>query len=175
LLTFLAEMLHPAVRTNLAEVERLRDFLNIALVHDGYELIQVDAISGAPIFDYRLIGSGVRGSMKNLIFAAVGPKPEIVLDDAVKQRPAHRPQRAVLPGLRPALGRARADLGRADRLVVRPAGPGRHAGTPGSPAWRGRRSLRCRVGLGGSLCPAQQVVISVERDRLVLGTPAQLA
>jgi very-short-patch-repair endonuclease len=83
LLAFLAEMLHPAVRTDLAEVERLRVFLNSVLVHDGYELVQADAISGAPIFDYRRIGSGVRGSMKNLIFAAVGPKPEIVLDDAV--------------------------------------------------------------------------------------------
>jgi very-short-patch-repair endonuclease len=83
LLRFLAEMLHPAVRTDLAEVERLRAFLNSVLVHDGYELVQVDAISGAPIFDYRLIGSGVPGSMRNLIFAAIGPKPEIVLDDAV--------------------------------------------------------------------------------------------
>jgi len=83
LLAFLTEMLHPAVRTDLAEVERLRDFLNSVLVHDGYELVPADAISGAPIFDYRIIGSGVRGAMKNLIFAAVGPKPEIVLDDAV--------------------------------------------------------------------------------------------
>ena len=83
LLAFLAEMLHPAVRTDLAEVERLRDFINSVLVHDGYELVQVDAISGAPIFDYHRIGSGVRGAMKNLIFAAIGPKPEIVLDDAV--------------------------------------------------------------------------------------------
>jgi very-short-patch-repair endonuclease len=83
LLAFLVEMLHPEVRTNLAEVEQLRDFLNKVLIHDGYEIVQVDAISGAPIFDYRLIGSGVRGSMKNLIFAALGPKPEIVLDDAV--------------------------------------------------------------------------------------------
>jgi hypothetical protein len=85
LLRFLAEMLHPAVRTDLAEVERLHTFLNSALVHDGYELVQVDAVSGAPIFDYRLIGSGVRGAVKNLIFAALAgrPKPEIVLDDAV--------------------------------------------------------------------------------------------
>jgi very-short-patch-repair endonuclease len=83
LLRFLAEMLHPAVRTDPAEVERLHTFLNSVLVHDGYELVQVDAISGAPIFDYRLIGSGVRGSMKNLIFAAIGPKPDIVLDDAI--------------------------------------------------------------------------------------------
>jgi very-short-patch-repair endonuclease len=85
LLRFLAEMLHPAVRTDPTEVERLHTFVNSVLVHDGYELVQVDAISGAPIFDYRLIGSGVRGSMKNLIFATLAgkPKPEIVLDDAV--------------------------------------------------------------------------------------------
>jgi hypothetical protein len=36
LLRFLAEMLHPAVRTDPAEVERLRIFLNETLAHDGY-------------------------------------------------------------------------------------------------------------------------------------------
>ncbi|SES40044.1 hypothetical protein [Lentzea albida] len=83
LLRFLAEMLHPAVRTNLAEVERLHDFLNQTLVHDGYEIVQIDAISGAPVFAGRRIGAGVPGSMKNLIFAADGPKPEIVFSDAL--------------------------------------------------------------------------------------------
>lgn len=83
LLAFLAEMLHPAVRTDLDEVGRLLEFLNSVLVHDGYELVEVNAISGAPIFAPRRFGVGVRGSMKNLIFAAIGTKPEIVLDDAV--------------------------------------------------------------------------------------------
>ena len=83
LLRFLAEMLHPYVRTDLTEVERLRTFLNAVLIHDGYEIARIDDISGAPIFAGRRIGSGVRGSMKNLIFAAIGPKPEIVLDDAL--------------------------------------------------------------------------------------------
>jgi very-short-patch-repair endonuclease len=83
LVSFLAEMLHPAVRTDLGEVEQLRDFLNSVLVHDGYEIVQTSDISGAPVFTGRKIGSGVRGSMKNLIFASTGPKPEIVLDDAV--------------------------------------------------------------------------------------------
>lgn len=83
LVRFLAEMLHPVVRTDLAEVEELRAFLNSVLAHDGYEVVQTGAISGAPVFTGRRIGSGVRGSMKNLIFAAIGPKPEIVLDDAV--------------------------------------------------------------------------------------------
>lgn len=83
LLLFLAEMLHPAVRTDSAEVEQLRTFFNETLVHDGYEIVQVDSISGAPIFAPHTIGSGVAGAMKNLIFAAVGPKPEIVLGDAI--------------------------------------------------------------------------------------------
>ena len=83
LVRFLAEMLHPAVRTDLAEVEELRAFLNSVLIHDGYEIGQTGDISGAPVFEGRRTGSGVRGSMKNIIFAAVGPKPVIVIDDAV--------------------------------------------------------------------------------------------
>lgn len=83
LLRFLAEMLHPYVRTDLAEVEHLCTFFNAVLIHDGYEIAKIDDISGAPIFAGRRIGSGVRGSMKNLIFAAIGAKPEIVLDDAL--------------------------------------------------------------------------------------------
>jgi very-short-patch-repair endonuclease len=83
LLRFLAEMLNPVVRTDLAEVERLRVFLNARLAHDGYEIVQVGDISGAPVFASQQIGSAVRGSMKNLIFAAIGPKPEVVLDDAL--------------------------------------------------------------------------------------------
>ncbi len=83
LVRFLAEMLHPAVRTDAAEVERLHTFLNQTLVHDGYEIVQVDAISGAPVFAARRIGAGVPGAIKNLIFAADGPKPEIVFRDAL--------------------------------------------------------------------------------------------
>ena len=76
-------MPHPAVRTDLAEVERPREFFDGVLVHDGYELVQVDDISGAPLFAHRRIGGGVRGTMKNLIFAAIGPESEIVLIDAL--------------------------------------------------------------------------------------------
>ncbi|MGI5243380.1 hypothetical protein [Dactylosporangium sp. CA-139066] len=83
LLRFLAETLHPDVRHDLAEVHELLAFFNEHLAADGYELVQVDAISGAPIFGWQRIGQGVRGTMKNLIFAAVGSKPEIVLADAV--------------------------------------------------------------------------------------------
>ncbi|MFJ8744686.1 hypothetical protein ACIRL2_35585 [Embleya sp. NPDC127516] len=83
LLRFMAEMLHPAVRPDAAEVVRLHAFFNETLSHDGYELVEVDSISGAPIFAARTIGAGVPGAMKNLIFAADGPKPEFVLGDAI--------------------------------------------------------------------------------------------
>jgi hypothetical protein len=83
LLDFLAEMLEPDVRHDLTEVERLRVFLNATLIHDGFQLVQTGEVSGAPRFSPQRIGAGVSGSMKNLIFAATGPKPEIVLDDAV--------------------------------------------------------------------------------------------
>jgi hypothetical protein len=74
-------------------------------------------------------GSGVRGTMKNLIFAVVGPKPEIVFDDAV-----NNDLRIVSneSGLRPAAGRAQPHLGRADRVVGRPGRHERVAGTRGS-------------------------------------------
>ncbi len=83
LLRFLVEMLHPVVRTDPAEVERLHAFFNETLAHDGYELIEANTISGAPIFAARTIGAGVPGALKNLIFAADGPKPEFVLSDAI--------------------------------------------------------------------------------------------
>ena len=83
LLGLLAEMLHPAVRDDSAEATRLAASLNELLVQDRYEIVQVDDISGAPIFAGRRMGGGVPGAMKNLIFAADGPKPEIVLEDAL--------------------------------------------------------------------------------------------
>nr|WP_042178953.1 hypothetical protein [Kibdelosporangium sp. MJ126-NF4] len=83
LLRFLAEMLHPEVRMHLADVERLHVFLNQILSQDGYEIVPVHAISGAPVFVGQRVGRCVPSSMKNLIFAADGPKPKIVASDAL--------------------------------------------------------------------------------------------
>jgi hypothetical protein len=49
LVRFLAQMLHPVTRTDLAEVEELHAFLNSVLIHDGYEIVQAGSISGAPV------------------------------------------------------------------------------------------------------------------------------
>jgi very-short-patch-repair endonuclease len=50
---------------------------------DRVELAPVDAISGEPVYRVVLRRSGVAGASKNIIFAAIGPKPEIIIRDAI--------------------------------------------------------------------------------------------
>ncbi|MFG2441100.1 protein kinase [Streptomyces sp. NPDC048508] len=50
LLSFLAEMLHPAVRSNDAEVSSLAALVNELVSRDGYSFEPVGAISGYPIY-----------------------------------------------------------------------------------------------------------------------------
>ncbi|CAN3985991.1 abortive infection family protein [Kitasatospora purpeofusca] len=49
-LRFLAEMLHPVVRPDKAQVDKLLHTFNALLAADGYELVQDGAISGLPLF-----------------------------------------------------------------------------------------------------------------------------
>lgn len=57
--------------------------LNTHLAKDGVELRHVEEQSGYPVYALVSIRDGVSGRAKNLIFAADGPKPELVLEDAV--------------------------------------------------------------------------------------------
>jgi hypothetical protein len=83
LLQFLAEMLHPAMRTDPVEVERLRNSSTACWPTTATSWSRSTTSAAPPLFAPRRIGAGVRGTMKNLILAAIGPKPEIVLVDAV--------------------------------------------------------------------------------------------
>lgn len=65
------------------EQARLVDTLNTYLKEDGYHLRPSGSISGHTDFSVDRIGGGVTGVPKNLIFASSGPKPEIVLQDAI--------------------------------------------------------------------------------------------
>jgi len=56
-LAFLAEMLHPVVRTNEAEAALLLKAFNEALARDGYELHASDWISGHAIYGWRRLGA----------------------------------------------------------------------------------------------------------------------
>ncbi|MFD8494941.1 abortive infection family protein [Amycolatopsis sp. NPDC059657] len=57
LLRFLAEMLHPMVRSDTGEVQDLLRQFNDALRPDGYELVVAGAISGLPVHEGRLRGT----------------------------------------------------------------------------------------------------------------------
>lgn len=52
-LTFLCETLHPVVRSDPEEVERLRQMYNLYLRSDGYELVERARMSGRPVFAAR--------------------------------------------------------------------------------------------------------------------------
>ncbi|MGY5003884.1 AbiJ-related protein [Streptomyces griseus] len=54
-LRFLAEMVHPVVRPDTDEVDRLLEFFNEALGRDGYSITAVDRISGFPIYAGRRV------------------------------------------------------------------------------------------------------------------------
>lgn len=53
-LNFLCEMLHPIVRADSAEVNKLLQIFNINLKKDNFELVEKSRISGKPIFVGRL-------------------------------------------------------------------------------------------------------------------------
>lgn len=81
-LQLLAESLHPVVRADETQVQALLGLYNRFLRFDGYEIVQVAAISGAPVYGWRQIGQGATGRPKNLIFATLS-KPDVVLRDAI--------------------------------------------------------------------------------------------
>lgn len=77
----LEHIVHPEVRTG-AEQERFVSAINEHVIREGFELQAFDQTAGYPIFRIVKRG-GVLGHCKNLIFAANGPKPELVLADAL--------------------------------------------------------------------------------------------
>jgi hypothetical protein len=81
-LHFLEQVVHPIVRKGDAQ-GRYVDVINRHLAADGYRLTIAKHVSGYPEFRASRVRGGVEKPVKNIIFAANGPKPEIVLDDAV--------------------------------------------------------------------------------------------
>lgn len=78
----LAALLHPMARRG-EEQEALAKQVNSALRRDGYVMCAVDSVSGYPVYDVVRAQHTVPGAMKNLIFASIGEKPELVFKDAI--------------------------------------------------------------------------------------------
>ena len=82
-LRFLENCVHPIVRPDKDEINELLTVFNGILTRDGYVLKEVSRISTKLVYKGMRLKDGVQGKVKNLIFAAIGPKPEIVLIDSV--------------------------------------------------------------------------------------------
>jgi very-short-patch-repair endonuclease len=81
-LHFLEQVIHPIVRDSESQAE-YAEIINSYLVHDGYQLNPTEQMSGCPVYKATKLQGGVPSPVKNLIFAAKGPKPDIVLLDAL--------------------------------------------------------------------------------------------
>lgn len=78
----IAKVLHPYSRRG-SDQERLAQDLSVALMRDGFEVRQNGIESGYLIYEVVRAVSGVAGAMKNLIFASIGAKPELIFRDAL--------------------------------------------------------------------------------------------
>jgi hypothetical protein len=79
--SILEAVVHPEVRTG-DDQRRFVEAINPFILRDGFELLPIEQTAGYPVF--RIVKKGgVTGHCKNLIFAANGPKPELVLADAL--------------------------------------------------------------------------------------------
>lgn len=77
-LRFLAEILHPVVRQDPTEVEKLAQLFNQFLQNDGFQLVERTRISGKPVFVGRYIGTNVTPGIGAAKATLVGTDPTYV-------------------------------------------------------------------------------------------------
>ncbi len=78
----LEKLLHPMTRRDVEQME-LAERVIQTLKRDGFTVRQIGAESGYAIYGVVRSQLGVAGEMKNLIFASIGEKPQLVFRDAV--------------------------------------------------------------------------------------------
>lgn len=75
-LRFLCEIIHPVVRTDATEIERIHQMFNQYLRVDGFELVEKGRMSGRPIYAGRYVGvvgtPGIAAARDALIGADAG-------------------------------------------------------------------------------------------------------
>lgn len=87
-LRFLCEMLHPVVRNNPEEVERLKQTFNENLRKDGYELVERTKISGKPVFAARLYAQSGTSTLKSIRKTFDGTDANYVLQQITRMEAA---------------------------------------------------------------------------------------
>lgn len=81
LIKFLEKMVNPEVRTGEEQIQYVKG-INSIINADGFELVITGKISNEPIYKISKQRK-ISGNIKNLIFAPMGKKPDIVIDDAI--------------------------------------------------------------------------------------------
>jgi hypothetical protein len=78
----LEKLLHPMTRRDEQQTQ-LASAIGEALRRDGFTIKPTRVESGYPVFGVVRAQAGVAGAMKNLIFASIGEKPELIFRDAL--------------------------------------------------------------------------------------------
>lgn len=92
-LRFLSESIHPVVRSDVTECERLCQLYNSCLKNDGYELVEKTRISGKPVYSGRYIGNVVTPGIHSAKSSLLGTDASYVsqqitrMEAAVNQDP----------------------------------------------------------------------------------------
>ncbi|MCQ5141466.1 hypothetical protein [Enterocloster bolteae] len=79
---FIEELVYPDLRDSGRQKEYV-NILNDFLKNDGYMLCCSNYVSGNPIFTLQKNVRGIGNEVKNIIFAGIGGKPDIVLEDSL--------------------------------------------------------------------------------------------
>lgn len=87
-LRFLCETLHPVVRTDTEEIERLRQGYNLLLQNDGYEIVPKTKMAGRAIFVARQIGLRPEASLSSLKEKFTGTDTSYVLGQITRMESA---------------------------------------------------------------------------------------
>ncbi len=87
-LRFLCETLHPVVRTDPEEIERLRQGYNLLLRNDGYEIVPKTKMGGRSIFAARQIALSADIHVKSLKQKFTGTDANYVIDQITRMESA---------------------------------------------------------------------------------------
>lgn len=88
LLSFLCEMIHPVVRPEVTEAERLCQLMNETLRNDGFEIIERTRLSGKPVFTARYIGVTPTPGLNTMKEVIAGADPGYVAQQITRMEAA---------------------------------------------------------------------------------------
>ncbi|MBD5133068.1 MAG: hypothetical protein HDT38_01135 [Clostridiales bacterium] len=85
LIKFIETLVNPPVRSNGNQNRYVKE-INCIIDICGYRLISQKSIAGNPIYTLEKASGGIDGKICNIVFGAIGGKPDIVIDDALTNR-----------------------------------------------------------------------------------------